>query len=154
MGEAQGWGRGRFISVRGNWVNVSTAWEGVLVLGIHLISLCFSRKPFKTVKELRYREVGDLSNMFQVTNRKHKFKGCLAFWFQINSLGCSFHVVIFFFHFSSKSKLWEIVKGREPWRAAVHGVAKSQTTSCLNNSKQLSLIFKKKTLYVIFKFLL
>ena len=25
------------------------------------------------------------------------------------------------------SKLWETVKAREPWRAAVHGVAKSQT---------------------------
>ena len=25
------------------------------------------------------------------------------------------------------SKFWEIVKDRKPWRAAVHGVAKSQT---------------------------
>ena len=27
----------------------------------------------------------------------------------------------------SLSKLWEMVKGREAWRGAVHGVAKSQT---------------------------
>ena len=27
----------------------------------------------------------------------------------------------------SLSKLWEIVKGREAWQAAVHGVSKSQT---------------------------
>ena len=27
----------------------------------------------------------------------------------------------------SLSKLWEIVKDREPWRAAVHGVTKTRT---------------------------
>ena len=79
MEETLGQGSSRFINVCINWVNVSIAWEGVLMLGIHIISLCFSQKPFKTVKELKYREVDDLSNIIQLTNRKHKFKGYLVF---------------------------------------------------------------------------
>ena len=36
-------------------------------------------------------------------------------------------ISITYFMDMNMSKLWEIVKDREAWRAAVHGVAKSRT---------------------------
>ena len=39
------------------------------------------------------------------------------------------------------SKLWEMVRNREAWRATVHMVAKSQTTERLNKSHKGVIVF-------------
>ena len=58
--------------------------------------------------------------------------------------------------YMSLSKLQEIVKDREAWRAAVHGVAESNMIYQLNNNNIMSLwilfIFSKNQLFIVLIF--
>ena len=56
--------------------------------------------------------------------------------------------VVGWHHQLNLNKLWEMVKDREAWRAAVHGVAKSRTEQLNNNLCHILFLF-----FFIFEFL-